>query len=32
VRRLFAAAPTVTALGPVGRIEPYDRLVADLTS
>jgi predicted Zn-dependent peptidase len=30
-KRLFSAPPTVTALGPVGRIEPYDRLVADLT-
>ena len=31
-RRLFTAAPTVTALGPIGRIESYDRLVADLTA
>jgi predicted Zn-dependent peptidase len=30
-RRLFAAPPTVTALGPVGRIESYGRLVEDLT-
>ncbi len=25
--RLFSGPPTVTALGPIGRIEPYDRLV-----
>ena len=25
--RLFAAPPTLTALGPIGRIESYDRLV-----
>jgi predicted Zn-dependent peptidase len=30
-RHLFSAPPTVTALGPVARIEAYDRLVADLT-
>jgi predicted Zn-dependent peptidase len=29
-RRLAAAAPTVTALGPIGRIENYDRLVEQL--
>jgi predicted Zn-dependent peptidase len=29
-RRLFAAPPTLTALGPVARIEPYERLVDDL--
>jgi predicted Zn-dependent peptidase len=29
-RRLFAAPPTVTALGPVARIEEYGRLVEDL--
>ena len=28
--RLFAAPPTLTALGPVARIEPYERLVDDL--
>ena len=30
-KRLFSAPPTVTALGPVGRIESYGRLVEDLT-
>ncbi len=29
-RRLFSAPPTLTALGPVARIEPYERLVDDL--
>jgi len=29
-RRLAAAAPTLTALGPIGRIEGYDRLVEQL--
>jgi predicted Zn-dependent peptidase len=29
-RRIFSAPPTVTALGPVARIEEYDRLVEDL--
>jgi predicted Zn-dependent peptidase len=29
-RRLSAAAPTLTALGPIGRIEDYDRLVEHL--
>ena len=29
-RRLAAAAPTLTALGPIGRIEDYDRLVEQL--
>ncbi len=29
-RRLMTAPPTLTALGPIGRIEPYDRLVARL--
>ncbi|HXQ50864.1 MAG TPA: pitrilysin family protein [Stellaceae bacterium] len=29
-RRLFEAPPTVTALGPVGRIQAYDRLVQNL--
>ncbi|HKT19596.1 MAG TPA: pitrilysin family protein [Stellaceae bacterium] len=30
-RRLTRAAPTLTALGPIGRIEDYDRLVEQLT-
>ncbi len=29
-RRLRAAPPTLTALGPIGRLEPYSRLVARL--
>jgi predicted Zn-dependent peptidase len=29
-RRLTSAAPTLTALGPIGRIEEYDRLVEQL--
>jgi predicted Zn-dependent peptidase len=29
-RRIFSAPPTVTALGPVARIEDYGRLVEDL--
>ncbi len=29
-RRIFSAAPTVTALGPVAQIEEYGRLVEDL--
>src|SRR5262249_50958729 len=32
VNHLFSAPPTLTALGPIGRIESYDRLVADLTN
>jgi predicted Zn-dependent peptidase len=28
--RLFSAPPTLTALGPVARIEPYERLLDDL--
>ncbi len=29
-RRIFSARPTVTALGPVARVEEYSRLVEDL--
>jgi predicted Zn-dependent peptidase len=29
-RRLLAAPPTLTALGPIGRIEPYDRIAERL--
>jgi predicted Zn-dependent peptidase len=32
VNQLFSAPPTLTALGPIGRIESYDRLVSDLTN
>jgi predicted Zn-dependent peptidase len=32
VNHLFSAPPTLTALGPISRIESYDRLVCDLTN